>query len=147
MKIGIASDHRGYKLKEKVLKYLKNKKYEVVDLGTNSNAIVDYPDFGISLGEKIANKEIDYGIGICSNGVGISIACNKVKGVRCGKVDNAKEAMHAKREDNINAIAIGSNKFLFEVKDIIDAFIKTNFSPVERYNRRIEKLNEYENKS
>lgn len=146
MKIGIASDHRGYKLKEKVTKYLKAKKYDVIDYGTDSSVSVDYPDFGIKLGEEYSNKSFDYGIAICSNGIGISIACNKVKGVRCAKVDNIKDAKMAREHNNANIIAIGSNKFLFEIKDIVDVFLKTKFSEEERHNRRIKKIYDYENK-
>ena len=80
MKIGIASDHRGYKLKE----FLKNHlDYEMIDYGTTSEESVDYPDFGISLGEAVAKGNTDLGIAICGSGIGISIACNKVKGIRC----------------------------------------------------------------
>lgn len=148
MKIGIASDHRGYKLKQKLTKYLRKKGYDVIDYGTDSDKEkVDYPDFGIKLGERVASKEVDYGIGICSNGVGIAIACNKVKGMRCGKVDSAKEVVHARREDDINAIAISADKFFFEIKDIVDAFLKTPFSPLERYVRRVQKLKDYEEQS
>ena len=75
MKIGIASDHRGYKLKE----FLKNHlDYEMIDYGTTSEESVDYPDFGISLGEAVAKGNTDLGIAICGSGIGISIACNKV---------------------------------------------------------------------
>jgi ribose 5-phosphate isomerase B len=147
MKIGIAADHRGYKLKQKVTKYLKKKGYDVIDYSPDYVPLDDYPDHGIMLGEKIVSNEVEYGIGICSNGIGMSIACNKVKGVRCGKVDNAKEAVHARHEDNINAIAISTDKFFFEIKDIIDAFLKTSFSTVDRYSRRIKKLDDYEAKS
>jgi ribose 5-phosphate isomerase B len=147
MKIGIAADHRGYKLKQKVTRYLKKKGYDVIDYSPYYVPLDDYPDHGIMLGEKIVSNEVDYGIGICSNGIGMSIACNKVKGVRCGKVDNVKETIHARCEDNINAIAISTDKFFFEIKDIIDAFLKTPFSTVERYERRIKKLDDYEAKS
>lgn len=146
MKIGITSDHRGYKLKEKVTKYLKRKGYDVIDYGTNSSDIVDYSDYGIKLGEEYANNSFDLGIAICGNGIGISIACNKVKGVRCAKVDNANDAKQARTHNDANIIAIGSKKFLFEVKDIIDAFINTPFSKIERYSRRIEKIKDYEDK-
>ena len=89
MKIGIASDHRGYKLKE----FLKNHlDYEMIDYGTTSEESVDYPDFGISLGEAVAKGNTDLGIAICGSGIGISIACNKVKGIRCAKVSNKQEA-------------------------------------------------------
>ena len=86
MKIGIASDHRGYKLKQELIEKLTQQNYEIIDFGTNSKESTDYPDFAFCLGENVANKTIDYGIAICGSGIGISIACNKVKGVRCAKV-------------------------------------------------------------
>lgn len=146
MKIGITSDHRGYKLKQKLTKYLTKKGYDVVDYGTNSTDIVDYPDFGIRLGEEYVNNAFDRGIAICANGVGMSIACNKVKGVRCAKINTAKEAKTARNDDDINIIALPTNLMMFEVKDIVDAFLNTPFSTVERYSRRIQKLNDYENR-
>lgn len=147
MKIGIASDHRGYKLKEKLTKYLKKKGYDVIDYGTNSEDIVDYSDFGIALGEKYNQKEFDYGIGICANGVGMSIACNKVKGIRCAKINTSEEAISARRDDDINIIALPSNLMMLEIKDIVDAFLETPFSTVERYSRRIQKLKDYEDRA
>lgn len=146
MKIGVASDHRGYKVKQKLIKYLLKKKYEVIDYGTNSTEIVDYPDFGIRLGEELIKNKFDYGIGICANGVGMSIACNKVNGIRCAKTNNVKEVISARKEDDINIVAISADLFFFEIKDIIDAFIKTSFSTIERYDRRVKKLLDYENK-
>jgi len=146
MKIGITSDHRGYKLKEKLTKYLLKKGYDVIDYGTNSTEIVDYPDFGIKLGEEYINNSFDRGIAICANGVGMSIACNKVRGVRCAKINTSKEAKSARNDDDINIIAIPTNLMMFEVKDIVDAFLKTPFSTVDRYSRRIQKLNDYENR-
>lgn len=144
MKIGIASDHRGYNKKQKIKKYLVKKGYEVIDYGTDSNKNVDYPDFAIKIGEAYNNKEFMYGITICSNGVGMSIACNKVKGIRCAKINNQKEVVSAKREDNINMIALPASLFMFEIKDIISSFFKTSFSDKERYSRRIKKLDNYE---
>lgn len=144
MKIGLASDHRGYKLKQKLTKYLKRKGYDVIDYGTNSIESVDYPDYGIALGEEYNKKSFDYGIAICGNGIGISIACNKVKGVRCAKVDNATDAKMAREHNNANILAIGTEKFFFEVKDIVDAFLKAKFSGDERHSRRIQKISNYE---
>ena len=91
MKIGIASDHRGYDTKEKLKKHFRDK-YEIIDYGTDSKERTDYPIYGIKLGEKVRDKEVDYGIAICGSAIGISIACNKVKGVRCGKVNSKEEA-------------------------------------------------------
>jgi len=146
MKVGIASDHRGYKLKEKLKPYLIKKGYEVEDLGTDSTESVDYSDFGIKLGESVRDKEVDLGIVICGTGIGISIACNKVKGIRCAKVNSVREAKETRIHNNANVIALNERMFLFEAKDIVDAFLTTKYTPEERFERRIEKINNYEGK-
>ena len=145
MKIGIASDHRGYKTKEKLKQYFKNK-YEIVDYGTNSTKRTDYPKYGILLGEKVATKEVEYGIAICGSAIGISIACNKVKGIRCGKINTVKEAIHAKENDFVNVIAISGETSIEENIKIIEAFLETNENkndPV--YTDRINQIIRYEN--
>lgn len=144
MKIGIANDHRGYKLKTKLIPYLLKKGYEVEDFGALSTESVDYPDYGILLGEKVRDKEVDFGIAICGSGIGISIACNKVRGVRCAKVNNAKEAKITRLDNNANVIALSEKLHLFEAKDIIDAFLNTQYQPDERFERRINKITKYE---
>ena len=144
MKIGIANDHRGYKLKTKIVNYLKKKGYEVEDFGTNSTESVDYSDYGILLGEKVRDKVVDYGIVICGSGIGISIACNKVNGVKCAKVNNRKEAKITRVDNNANVIALNEKMFLFEAKDIIDAFLNTEYKEEERFQRRINKITDYE---
>ena len=87
MKLGFASDHRGYKLKNELTEYFKNK-YEIVDVGTYSTDSCDYPDYAKKLGELVLDKKVDFGVAICGTGIGISIACNKIKGIYCAKVDN-----------------------------------------------------------
>ena len=141
--IGIASDHRGYKLKQKLTKYLNKKGYTVVDYGTNGTTSVDYTEFGFKLGEAIRDHKIEKGIAICGSGIGISIACNKVKGVRCAKVNNTKEAKYTRLDNDANAIALYGKMPVFRAKDIVDVFLKTNFSGLERHKRRIETLNNY----
>lgn len=138
--IGIASDHRGYKLKQKLTKYLTNLGYTVVDFGTDANVSVDYPEFGFKLGEAVADHEVEKGIAICGSGIGISIACNKIKGVRCAKVDNVKEVKYARKDNDANVIAIAGNMPTFRAKDIVDAYLKTSFSGLDRHKRRIEML-------
>lgn len=147
MKIGISSDHRGYETKQQIIEHLK-KQYEIIDYGTNSKERVDYPIYGIKLGEKVAKKEVDYGIAICGSAIGISIACNKVKGIRCGKVNTIEEAIHAKENDHVNIIAISGNIDIEENKKIIDAYLnaKENIKD-ETYLKRIKQITEYENVS
>ena len=141
MKIGIASDHRGYKLKE----FLKNHlDYEMIDYGTTSEESVDYPDFGISLGEAVAKGNTDLGIAICGSGIGISIACNKVKGIRCARVTTIKDVKVTKKDNNANVLAFSSDVNYDKVKRMIEEFINTPFSNEERHIKRINKISEYE---
>lgn len=145
MKIAIASDHRGYPTKQELIKYLSKKNYEVLDYGTNSTDMVDYPEYAFKLGESVANKEVDFGIVVCGTGIGISIACNKVKGVRCAKVDNIKEAELTRKDNDANVLALNGSMPLYRVKDIVDVFFNTNFTNVDRYINRINQITEYEN--
>ena len=85
MKIGIATDHRGIEVKQELTNYLKDLGYNIVDYGTNSTDSVDYPDYAFKVGEAVANNDIDFGVLICNTGIGMSIAANKVKGVRCAR--------------------------------------------------------------
>lgn len=145
MKIAITSDHRGYPLKTELIKYLTKKNYEIVDMGTNSTEMVDYPEYAFKLGESVANKEVDFGIVVCGTGIGISIACNKVIGVRCAKVDNVKEAELTRKDNDANVLALNGSMPLYRAKDIVDTFFKTEFTNVERYINRINAISEYEN--
>lgn len=145
MKIAIASDHRGYPLKTELIKYLTKKNYEIVDMGTNSTEMVDYPEYAFKLGESVANKEVDFGIVVCGTGIGISIACNKVIGVRCAKVDNMKEAELTRKDNDANVLALNGSMPLYRAKDIVDTFFKTEFTNVERYVNRINAISKYEN--
>ena len=144
MKIGIVSDHRGYKLKETLISYLKKKNFEVLDFGTNSTQSVDYPKYGFLIGEKVSKGDIDFGIAICGSGIGISIACNKVKGVRCAKVDTPNEARYTRLDNDANVLALSGAMPAYKAKDIVDEFFKTDFSNAERHLRRINQIKKYE---
>ena len=102
MKIGLASDHRGYKLKEYLKQILPTNNYEIVDFGTDSEVSTDYPDYAFAFGEAVVSKQVDLGVAICGSGIGISIACNKVKGIRCAKVSNKEEAQITRIDNNSN---------------------------------------------
>ena len=142
MKIGIASDHRGVILKEKIKKYL-NADYQVIDYGTNSIESVDYPQYAYKIGEAIKDKKIDRGILICGTGIGMSIACNKVRGIRCAKINELEEAILARSHNNINVIALGEKTQNY--KEIIKAFLTTNFSNEEKHKRGGEMIDNYDN--
>ena len=142
--IGIGSDHAGYELKEKIKDYLNELDYQVIDYGTMVNTSVDYPDYAFKVGESIASKGIQLGILVCKTGIGMSIACNKVKGVRCAKVDNVEEAYLTRFHNNSNVLAISSMNP--NALEIVKTFLETKFSNEERHVRRINKISEFEEK-
>lgn len=145
MKIGIVSDHRGYILKKELVTKLKED-YEVIDYGTNSEDSVDYPDYAFLLGEKINEKEINFGVAICGSGIGISIACNKVKNVRCAKVDTVDDAFYTRNDNDSNVVALSAKLDVNLALAIIKKFVETDFSNEERHLRRINKIKNYEDK-
>lgn len=144
MKLGIASDHRGYKLKEKIKKYLKKKNIEFIDYGTDSGVSVDYNDYALKVCESINNQDVQCGILICGTGIGMSIMANKVNGIMCAKVDNAREARLAREHNNANVISFSADLLMLEVKDIIDAYLKASFLEDVKYIRRVEKIKSLE---
>ena len=144
MKIGIASDHRGYKLKEKLKKELLKRNYEIIDYGTYSEESTDYPDYAFKLGENVRNKNVNFGIVICGSGIGISIACNKVKGIRCAKVVNSAEAKVTRLDNDANIVAFGEKTSIEDALNIVETFITTPFSNLEKHVRRINKIKKYE---
>ncbi len=144
MKIALASDHRGYTLKQELIEYLKEK-YEIIDLGTNTQESTDFPKYGILLGETISKKQADLGIAICGTGIGISIAANKVKGIMCAKINNKEEAILAKQHNNANIIAISGKTNKEEAKEMVNEFLKAKPNKEEKYQRRINQIKEYEN--
>lgn len=143
MNIGIANDHRGYELKQKITNFLSEKGYNIIDYGTDSNISVDYPIYAFKVGEAIRDNKIDLGILLCGTGIGMSIACNKVKGVRCSKVNSLEEAILTRQHNNANVIALGEN--VENVLEIVEAFIETNFSNEEKHIRRVEMIDSYDN--
>lgn len=145
MKILIANDHRGIKLKNELVEYLAKKNYSVDNLGTNKEESVDYPVLAFKLSKKIKDNK-NLGILICGTGIGMSIAANKVKGIRCAKVSSAREAKFSRLHNNANVIAISSKLPLFKAKKIVKKFIETSYSNEERHQRRIDMISKYEEK-
>lgn len=144
MKIGLASDHRGYKLKEYLKQVLSTQNYEIYDYGTNSEESTDYPDYAFALGEAVVSKQVDFGVAICGSGIGISIACNKVKGIRCAKVSNKEEAQVTRIDNNSNIVAFSEKVSETDALEIVKTFITTNASLEEKHMRRVNKIIAYE---
>lgn len=139
----IGSDHAGFAAKKELADYVKSKGFEVTDLGCFSEDPCDYPDIGREIGEKVIEREGSLGIGVCGSGVGISIAMNKLQGMRCALVYEAEMAKQARIHNDVNAIALaGRYTSVEEMKKIVDAFLDTPFeSGEERRVRRVDKLN------
>ena len=144
MKLGITSDHRGYKLKEQTIKELLKRGYEVIDFGTDSEESVDYPDFAFILGENVVKKRVDFGVAMCGSGAGMTIACNKVKGIRCAKADSVRDAKYSRLDNDANILALSGRMPKYKALDILDTFISTEHKEVERHDRRIKKITDYE---
>ena len=141
MKVSIGCDHGGYDLKEKVKAHLIEKGIEVVDFGTNDLSSCDYPDFGIEAAKAVANNEVDKGIVICTTGIGISIAANKVKGIRCSLCSDLTSARLTREHNDANVLALGAAIIGHLVAlDIVDVFLSTDFSGLTKHSRRIEKI-------
>lgn len=143
-KIVVGSDHGGYALKEIIINHLKKKKYELIDVGTYSEDRVDYPDFAEKAARMVASEEAKMGILICKTGIGMSIAANKIKGIRAANVNYIYTAKLSRKHNYANIITIGS-KILKPEKaiKIIESWLNTEFEG-GRHRRRIEKISKLE---
>ncbi len=141
MKIAIGSDHAGFELKSELKERLLKKGVELMDEGTDSKDSVDYPDFALKVCEKIINGKAERGILICATGIGMSIAANKIPGIRAALVLNEMMAERASTHNHANVICLGA---LFtspeEGERLIERWLNTPFSSEERHRRRIEKI-------
>ncbi|MEK7395545.1 MAG: ribose 5-phosphate isomerase B [Candidatus Poribacteria bacterium] len=146
MKIAIGSDHAGYELKEEVKKILKEKGYEYTDLGAESiDPKDDYPKYGKKVAEAVASGKYDRGIAICGTGIGISIAANKVSGIRAAVGYNTEMAKVSRLHNDANVLALGGRVKTDEpVSDILSVWLETQFSGDERHERRINQIREIE---
>ena len=145
MKIGICSDHRGFYMKSVILEYLEHSGYEVIDFGTDSDESVDFPVYAFKLGDAISKRKVNFGIAICGTGIGMSIALNKVRGVICGKISNASEAMLCRAHNNANCIAMSEDISYDNAQEMVMKFINTPFSNMPKYVRRNKKISDREN--
>ncbi len=146
MKIAIGSDHGGFDLKEQVKKHLEESGYEVKDFGCFDKSSVDYPDFGVAAAKAVAAGECEKGIVVCTTGIGISIAANKVKGIRCALCSDTLSAKMTRLHNDANVLALGGGMVGVNLGlDIVDTFLNTEFSKEEKHQRRINKISALEN--
>lgn len=146
MKIAIGCDHGGFKLKGEIIKYLQEKNIEFKDFGCFNSSSCDYPDFALAVAEAVAAGEFESGILICGTGIGISIAANKVLGIRAAHVTDTFSAKACRMHNNANIIALGERVTGPGLAiDIVDAYLSSTFEG-GRHERRINKISDIEKK-
>lgn len=139
--IAIGSDHGGYDLKVQVIKYLEEKGLEYKDFGCMDKSSVDYPIYGKAVAEAVASGECEKGIVICTTGIGISIAANKVKGIRCALCSETLSAKMTRLHNDANVLALGGAMVGVNLAlDIVETFLNTPFSEEEKHQRRVNLL-------
>lgn len=146
MKIGIGNDHAAVEMKMEIKAYLESLGYEVINYGTDENASCNYPEFGEKVGRAVVDGEVDCAVLICGTGVGISIAANKVKGIRAAVCSDTATARLVKQHNNANIIAFGQRIVGIELaKDIVKAYLDAEFEG-GRHQTRVDMIHEIENR-
>ena len=141
MKIAIGSDHAGFKLKEEIKKYLEAEKIAYKDFGTSSEESTDYPEFAFAVAKDVAAGKFDRGILICGSGVGMTIAANKVKGIRAVNAYDEYAARQSREHGDCNVLCLAGRKLkIDQALKIVDIWLKTPFSNEERHLRRIKQI-------
>lgn len=144
MRIAICSDHRGYELKENLVKKLLENEIKCDDYGCFSNERCDYPTFAFKVGEAVSKKQCDFGIVICGSGDGVSISANKVKGIRCVCVKDSEHVKRAREHVNVNVLAFAAEETnVDEAYEMVQTMISTSFLG-GRYEERTKLIDEYE---
>lgn len=143
--IGIGNDHAAVEMKNQIKEFLEEKGYKVVNYGTDSDESCDYPIYGEKVGRAVAEGEVDAGVLICGTGIGISIAANKVKGVRAAVVSEPVSARLTKEHNNANIIAFGARIIGIEMaKEIVTAWLDARYIGSGRHERRVDMIREIE---
>ena len=147
MKIALCCDHGGLALKNAVVKYLEGGGHEAVDFGTTNECSCDYPDFALAAAEAVARGECERGIFVCTTGIGISIAANKVPGIRCALCSEPLSAKMTRLHNDANVLALGGGFVGVNLaREIVKVFLETPFSAEAKHQRRIDKISAIERK-
>jgi len=145
MKLAIGCDHGGFDLKEALVAYLREGGHDVTDFGSFDKNSIDYPDYVFPVAEGVARGEFNRGIIICTTGIGVSIAANKVQGIRCALVTDEYSAKMTREHNDTNMLALGANvTTAIRAMGIVDIWLAEPFSHGERHQRRIDKISAYE---
>lgn len=146
MKIAIAADHGGFELKKVIIAHLENLGHNVINLGTDTPDSVDYPDFAEKCAKAVLEDNVDFGIVVCGTGIGISIAANKINGIRCALCTSPETAALAKQHNNANIISLGGRTTDNDTAiKIVDAYISAEFEG-GRHQNRVDKIMALETK-
>ena len=142
MRVGIATDHGGFNLKEELVKQLREAGHEVVEFGAYQlNEGDDYPDYVIPLAQAVVAQEVDRGVAICGSGVGASVCANKIRGIRAALIHDHFSARQGVEDDHMNILCMGGRTVGPAVAwDLVETFLAANFSQAERHLRRLGKV-------
>lgn len=141
MRIALGCDHGGFPLKQRVASVIQSAGHTLVDCGTDSNCSVDYPDYALKVGQVILSGAADRGILLCGSGVGISVAANKIPGIRAGVCHDTYSAHQGVEHDDMNVLCVGARIVGEElVVELVTAFLRANFTHEERHVRRLSKV-------
>ncbi len=147
MRIAVAADHAGFPLKDMVIEVLRKAGHEVIDLGTDSTDPVDYPDYAEKIGRTLADGKADRGVLVCGSGVGACIAANKIDGVYAGLCHDTYSAYQGVEHDDMNVLCLGARIIgPALVPELVNAFLRAEFSTEERHRRRVGKIRDLERK-
>lgn len=146
MKVAVGADHRGFALKEHLKHTLLTKGIEVIDKGAQSTESSDYPDYALSVGEAVSADQADWGLLVCATGIGISMAANKVPGIRAALVHSPEDAELSRRHNDANVLCLsGMSTSPSQADEILDHWLNSTFEG-GRHARRIQKVTDYENR-
>lgn len=141
MRLVLGSDHAGYELKKELVEFLRGLGHEVVDVGTNSTAPVDYPDYAEAVAEAVLDGRAERGVLICGSGVGACVAANKIPGIRAAICHDGYSAHQGVEHDDMNVLVLGSRVIAGELaKDLVRDYLRAKFSGEERHVRRLGKV-------
>jgi len=141
MRIAVGADHAGFDLKQILVAYLRHRGHEVIDVGTNSDDPVDYPDYAEAVGKILLESSAERGLLICGSGVGASVSANKIPGIRAGLCHNTYSARQGVEHDDMNVLVLGARVIGIELaRELVDHFLAARFCGEERHRRRVEKI-------
>lgn len=141
MRVAVAADHAGFALKQQLAERLRADGHEVLDLGTDSTAPVDYPDFAEAIGLAVRDGRAERGVLVCGSGVGAAVAANKLRGIRAGLCHDTYSAHQGVEHDDMNVLCLGARIIAIELAaELVHAFLGARFRPLERFQRRLDKV-------